>query len=157
MKLQGIVMALAMSLAVAAPMSAVAGSAEDDVVATCAAWEAAYMSGDIDKLMELYTADAVSMAPGAPASVGKEAIRSDYGKFLADYTVTHQTMATQVAFEGNVAIERGGYKQSATPKKGGPVLYERGKYIVIWNYEADGKWREKLEIWNSDTTEPVTN
>lgn len=157
MKLQAIVMALAVSLVVAAPMSATAGSAKDDVVATCAAWEAAFTGGDIDKLMDLYTADAVSMAPGAPASVGKAAIRSDYGKFLADYTLTHQVLSQQVTLEGNVAIERGEYKQSATPKKGGPVLYERGKYVAIWNHEADGKWREKLEIWNSDTTEPVTN
>ena len=55
-------------------------SADEAVIRKSApAWAAAYNAGDVDRLAAMYWDDAVLQPPGAPAAVGRTAIR----KFLA--------------------------------------------------------------------------
>ena len=48
------------------------------------------------------------------------------------------------------AFERGGYRITLTPKAGGPSLNEAGKYITIYQRQANASWKMARDIWNSD-------
>ena len=61
------VLVLAANVSSAAP----APSASDEIRAVRAAWNTACNASDIDRLIALYTEDAVSMPPGASASIGR--------------------------------------------------------------------------------------
>lgn len=132
--------------------AAVAQTVEDEVRAARAAWDEAYSAGDLDRLMELYTEAAVSMAPGFPASVGREAIEADLGGFLAEHETQHETDIEDILVEGDLAIERAAYTDQITPE-GGETFTERGKHIVVYRRGEDGAWRVLWEIWN--TNEPA--
>ena len=133
----------------AGAFAAVAQTAEDEVRAARAAWDEAYSAGDLDRLMELYTEDAVSMAPGFPASVGREAIEADLGGFLAEHDTQHDTDIQDIVVEGDLALERAAYTDEITPR-GGEAFTEHGKHIVVYRRGADGAWRVLWEIWNTN-------
>jgi uncharacterized protein (TIGR02246 family) len=112
-------------------------------------WNRAYSAGDLERLMRLYAEDAVSMPPGAPALVGKAAIRADLAGFLAANRV-HETAAVQdVMISGDLAVERAAYRAEITSKAGRRTV-ERGKHMVAYRRGPDGRWRVRWEIWNAD-------
>lgn len=140
---------LALSILAASAFAAVAQMAVEEVRGARTAWDEAYSAGNIDRLMEMYTEDAVSMAPGFPASVGRDAIRADLGSFLAAHDTRHETAIQDILIEGNLAIERATYTDAISPKDG-KAFTERGKHIVVYQRGADGVWRVLWEIWNTD-------
>jgi len=132
--------------------AASAPSAVDQVRAARAAWNDAYNAGDVNRLIALYTEDAVSMAPGIPATVGRPAIKTDLGMFLADNKVRETAQIQDIMIQGDLAIERANYVAQITPRTG-KSFTERGKHIVAYRRGADRQWRVKWEIWNSDVPE----
>jgi uncharacterized protein (TIGR02246 family) len=132
--------------------AASAPSAVDEVRTTRTAWNDAYNTGDVNRLIALYTEDAVSMAPGIPATVGRPAIKTDLGMFLADNKVHETAQIQDIMIQGDLAVERANYVAQITPRKGKPFT-ERGKHIVAYRRGPDGQWRVKWEIWNSDAPE----
>ena len=122
---------------------------EDEVRAARTAWDEAYSAGAVIRLMELYTDDAVSMAPGFPASVGRDAIEADLGGFLAEHETQHETDIEDILVEGDLAIERATYTDEITPQ-GGETFTEHGKHIVVYRRGEDGAWRVLWEIWNAN-------
>jgi ketosteroid isomerase-like protein len=92
------------------------------------------------------------MAPGMPATIGRPAIKTDIGAFLAENKV-HETAQIQgIMIQGDLAVERANYVAEITPRTG-KSFTERGKHIVAYRRSPDGKWRIKWEIWNSDVPE----
>jgi ketosteroid isomerase-like protein len=132
--------------------AASAPSAVDEVRTTRAAWNDAYNIGDVNRLIALYTEDAVSRAPGIPVTVGRPAIKTDLGMFLADNKVHETTQIQDIMIQGDLAVERANYVAQITPRKGKPFT-ERGKHIVAYRCGPDGQRRVKWEIWNSDAPE----
>jgi ketosteroid isomerase-like protein len=43
----------------------------------------------------------------------------------------------------------GTYEETTTDASGKPVN-DRGKYVEVWEKQADGKWKCGTDIWNSD-------
>jgi uncharacterized protein (TIGR02246 family) len=129
-----------------------APSAVDEVRAARAAWNDAYNAGDINRLIALYTEDAASMAPGMPATVGRAAIKTDLGMFLADNKVRETSQIQDIMIQGDLAVERANYVAQITPRNG-KAFTERGKHIVAYRRGSDWQWRVKWEIWNSDLPE----
>lgn len=128
---------------------AAADARKDEVRAASAAWEAAYNARDVDLLMEQYTEDAVSMAPGFPASVGSKAVRADLEAFLAEFEVDHTTEIKEIIIVDDLAIERADYADAVAPI-GGEAETEHGKHVVIRRLGDDGQWRVLWEIWNAN-------
>jgi uncharacterized protein (TIGR02246 family) len=125
-------------------------SADEAVIRKSApAWAAAYNAGDADRLAAMYWDDAVLYPPGAPAAVGRVAIR----KFLAADTAATRgaglTMnipeAGAVDVSGDLAYEAGSY--TVTDASGATV--DAGKYIGVFQ-KRDGKWLYIRDTWNSD-------
>ena len=86
------------------------------------------------------------------ATVGRPAIKTDLGMFLADNKVHETAQIQDIMIQGDLAVERANYVAQITPRKGKPFT-ARGKHIVAYRRGPDGQWRVKWEIWNSDVPE----
>ena len=116
---------------------------------------AALNAGDGDAWVACFTADAVQMPPNAPANVGAENIRGWSGGMLAVFGVEFALSPEEVQPAGpEWAFERGTYTITLTPKTGGDPIRDVGKYITLYQRQADGTWRMARDIWNSNNPPP---
>ncbi len=121
-----------------------------DIEAANARFVDAMKKGDKATMLANYTADAVVMMPGAPATQSTAALDSSFTAFLAELTLKDATLATtDVMLAGHLAIETGTFAWTLTPKKGKDIS-EKGKYLTVWQHQADGSWKIIRDINNSD-------
>ncbi|QDK77582.1 DUF4440 domain-containing protein [Spirosoma sp. KCTC 42546] len=110
-------------------------------------WASATTAKDIDKVMALYTDDAIEMADDEPMSVGKAAIRQVLLKSMkarkAGMTVSYETM--DVYGDGNLVTEVG----KTTIKDEAGNVVSTGKYMGIFE-KRDGKFICIRDINNED-------
>lgn len=112
-------------------------------------WVALYSAGDADGIAAKYSEDAVVMAPGNPAAVGRAAIRD----FLAKDSAASKEAGVSIVISdgdvagvsGDLAWHSGAY--TVTDSTGATI--DSGNYMeVLQNF--DGKWLIIRDIWNSD-------
>jgi uncharacterized protein (TIGR02246 family) len=116
-----------------------------------AQWSAAAGAKDLDKTVSFYSDDAVVMPPNAPSATTKEAIRSAWKEMLTNpgAAISWKATKVEVAKSGDLACVSGTYEETTTDASGNPVK-DRGKYVEVWEKQADGKWKCGADIWNSD-------
>lgn len=127
-------------------------AAEDslkEVAAASAAWDEAFNSGDLNRLMARYQDDAVSMPPGAPALQGSKVIGADFKGFFAGNAAEHHTVNPIRHAAGDTVVERAEYTLTIRPKDGSSPAQEEGKHIVVYARQSDGSWKVLWEIWNA--------
>lgn len=115
-----------------------------------AQWSAAAGAKDLEKTVSYYAEDAIVMPPNATAATTKEAIRTAWKDTLAS-TINGNWKATrvEVARSGDMACVSGTYEWTSNDASGKPVN-DHGKYLEVWEKQADGKWKCGADIWNSD-------
>lgn len=114
-----------------------------------AAWDDAFNTADIDRLMALYADEVTALPPNLPALHGKEALEADFRQFLEEFTAHHETTIIDLQIAGDTATEVGLYEMTMTPKAGGDSFIETGRHIVVYK-KGDNGWKHVWEIWNSD-------
>jgi ketosteroid isomerase-like protein len=119
-------------------------------------WRIEHGAKDIDKTVSYYAADAIVMPPNASSATTKEAIRSAWKEMLASpgAAISWKTTKVEVAKTGDLAYVSGTYQETITDASGKPVK-DRGKYVEIFNKQADGTWKVVVDIWNSDLPAPA--
>jgi ketosteroid isomerase-like protein len=110
------------------------------------------LEGNTEKLLTIYTQDAISLPGNEPMSQGLTEIRKaseEMAKSGVKFNSFEPTIL-KVMSSGNLITEIGTYKISMTvPEVGGPVD-DHGKYLTIWEKQKDGSLKVKVEMWNSD-------
>ena len=115
-----------------------------------AQWSAAAGAKDLDKTVSFYSDDAIVMPPNAPAATTKEAIRNVWKDLIASATsVSWKATRIEVAKSGDIAYLSGTYEVTLNDASG-KLVNDRGKYLEVWEKQADGKWKCGADIWNSD-------
>ena len=116
-----------------------------------AQWSAAAGANDLDKTVSFYSDDAIVMPPNAPGATTKETIRSAWKEMLTTpgAAISWKATKVEVAKSGDLACVSGAYEQTTIDASGKPVT-DRGKYVEVWEKQADGKWKCSADIWNSD-------
>jgi uncharacterized protein (TIGR02246 family) len=116
-----------------------------------AQWSAAAAAKDVDKTVSFYSDDAIVMPPNASAATTKEAIRKVWQDLLTSpgVNMNWKTTKVEVSKSGDMAYASGTYELTMNDPSGKPVT-DRGKYLVVWEKQADGKWKCGTDIWNSD-------
>lgn len=116
-----------------------------------AEWAAAASDGrDVERVLSYWTDDAVVLAPGLPAVIGKEALRQyvlgslQIPGFRISWTSTDVTLST----DGSMAYMSSQNAVTMNGPDGKPVTTE-GRAVTVWRREADGEWRCAVDIWNS--------
>jgi ketosteroid isomerase-like protein len=119
-------------------------------------WSATAGAKDLEKTVSFYSEDAIVMPPNASAATTKEAIRKVWQDLLASSGLVISWKATkvEVAKSGDLACISGTYDLTMNDSSG-KEINDHGKYVEVWEKQADGKWKCGTDIWNSDL--PVTS
>jgi ketosteroid isomerase-like protein len=112
-------------------------------------WSEAAGAKDVDKTVSFYSDDAIVMPPNAASATTKEAIRALWKDLLTDAKISWKTKKVEVAQSGDLAFSSGTYEVTLNDPTGKSVN-DRGKYVVVWEKQADGTWKCAADIWNSD-------
>ena len=115
---------------------------------------AALNGGDVDAIVNFILDDAVFMPPNAAALVGKAAIQSWLQTATDTYTFDETWSSEEIVVFGDWAFDRGTSKVLMTSKAGGEPVDVTGKYIWIYERQADGNWKYARCIWNNDNPPP---
>jgi uncharacterized protein (TIGR02246 family) len=152
--MKGLRIALA-AMALAAPGAFAQDNADTAAIAkTRAAFEKAVSAQDPSAIAKLFTADGTELPPNAPAAKGRAAIEA-YHKAFAQQFMNHgfSLAATETKAIGDTAYEAGTYKQTLMPMKGGGMMDDKGKYLVVLKKEG-GAWLLAYAMYNSDNPLP---
>jgi uncharacterized protein (TIGR02246 family) len=105
-------------------------------------YEQGVAAKDLDKILALYTDDAVLFAPKAPAAIGKAAIRAGWQGLLGapGVKMTFKSTSVDVGRSGDLAVQRATFQVETTDKDGKPNT-ETGQAVVVWSKQADGAWK----------------
>jgi ketosteroid isomerase-like protein len=114
----------------------------DEVSAT---WTRAFDTGDAAALAALYTEDAHSMPPGAPAIAGRREIESYWRDDIGSGGVATKLKPDDSVVQGDLLHVAGSYDVVA---QDGSSL-ARGQYAHLWT-RVGNDWKVKHEIWRID-------
>ena len=121
-----------------------------------AEWAKAAAAKNVDKVVDFYTDDASIFLPNEPIGMGKPAIRVEWTKLTTNpgYALSFSPSRVDVAKAGDMAYEFGVYNLMLTGPDG-KAINDRGKYVVVWKKQTDGKWKVVADVINSDL--PITS
>ena len=116
-----------------------------------AQWSNAASAKDVDKVVSFYSDDAIVLPANAPIATIKAAIRNLWSGLLTSpgVNMNWKTTKVEVSKSGDMAYASGTYELTMNDPSGKPVN-DRGKYLVVWEKQTDGKWKCGADIWNSD-------
>ena len=112
----------------------------------------AMVKGDHEKMMALYTPDAISMPSYEPMQEGINAIKKA-SEAMANSgwkCNSFEPTTLKVMVNGNLITEIGAYKISMSMPGMDKPMDDHGKYLTIWEKQKDGSLKVKVETWNSD-------
>jgi ketosteroid isomerase-like protein len=116
-----------------------------------ATWAAAACAGkDVELVLSFWTDDAVVLAPGLPAIVGKAALRDYVNGSLRIPGFQINWTTTDVTFSPDKKLAYM-FSQNAVTMNGpdGNPVTTKGRAVTIWRREPDGEWRCAVDIWNA--------
>jgi uncharacterized protein (TIGR02246 family) len=121
-----------------------------------AEWAKAAAAKNVDQVVDFYADDASIFLPNEPIGMGKPAIRVEWTKLTTNpgYALSFSPSRVDVAKSGDMAYEFGVYSLMLNGPDGKP-MNDRGKYVVVWKKQTDGKWKVVADIINSDL--PMTS
>ena len=120
-------------------------------------WDKAWTGAKAEALASgFYTADAVQMDPNQPALVGRQAIRAASQKHFDRYIDEGRSILEDVRVSGDLAVARGTFEGTSTPKTGGSSTRLKEKFLTAFQRQADGSWKAFWDIYNSDLPLPGT-
>ncbi len=104
---------------------------------------------DVKAIGEMFEPDAVYFPSGADAVHGRDQIVKYLTTALADRTIDEASLITQeVTIAAHTAYETGLYTRIVRIGDA-PAVSDHGKYLVVWQYDEDKKWRILRDISNS--------
>ena len=120
-------------------------------------YAAAVIAGDVDAWVSLWSDDGVRMAPDAPTFFGKEEIRASVEDGFDLFSMQMTIDFAEVVVSGDWAFARGPYTHMLTPKAGGKTSSFVGKYLTIFQRQADGSWKIYIDCFNYDGPPTITS
>jgi len=109
-------------------------------------FSAAYMAGNYDALVEIYSEDARILPPGAPIIRGREDIRKRWILPPDVKILDHHADPEEIRVSGNYAYDLGTYAGTTRRADGSEVSW-KGKYIIVW-IKKEGTWYMYADAWN---------
>jgi ketosteroid isomerase-like protein len=121
-------------------------------------WSKAATAKNIDQVVSYYAEDASVFVPNEQIATGIPAIKSEWTKMMAlpGFSVNWIPTRVDVAKSGDMGYSFGNYNLTVSDPTGKP-MNDRGKYVVVWKKQTDGKWKAEADIFNSDLPPPSAN
>ena len=119
-------------------------------------WVSAVNAGDLDAWSATLADDATVMPPNAPAVTGIESLLPWMVEtFFDPFNVQLRGSFDKAESAGDWVIARGSYELSLTPKDGGQVIEDSGKFVNIFKRQPDDSFKYAMVMWNSNNPPPV--
>lgn len=113
----------------------------------------AVMEGNYELTTNMYKEDCISLPSYQPMLRGKAAIikQAEMEKQNAMKMENFVLTSTDIWQNGNLVVDVGTYSFSMDmPQMPGGVFKDQGKYITIYEVQADGTLLIKADTWNTD-------
>lgn len=110
----------------------------------------AFNRGDAAAIAIHFTEDGALMAPGTPASYGRDAVEAYYQQIFDEYDTQLDSYYEEVQVSGNLAFGQGIAEVQLIPKDGGEPISSTSKYINILERQDNGLWLTTYDIWNDN-------
>lgn len=110
-------------------------------------FSAAAAAGDIQKVMSVWTDDAINYFPGAPPAIGKAAIGEliQNNRSIPGFSLSWEPKTSRVPTGGELGYTSGTFRLTVGDPEGNLVT-KNGHYVSIWVRQADGSWKVALEM-----------
>lgn len=125
--------------------------AADVLAAARSGWVAAYNAGDAEALARYFADDAVLLPAGEPARSGRPAVDAYLEQMLGEGAGTLEIVSHEVRSSGGLAVDRAAYAVA----EGDGAARRTGKYVMVWQRDAEGAWKIVWDIWNGDARPPA--
>jgi len=113
--------------------------------------------GDVDEIMNILTADHITMAPNEPAFDDMAKLRKWHETRYSLFDVKIEITSQEIILLGDWAYQYHINSSKAIQKESGDIVTDSGKGIWIWKRQTDGIWKLARSIWNSDLPLPNSN
>lgn len=115
------------------------------------AWSAAAATRDPAKVGAFYAENAIAFPPNAPAAVGKQAATQVWAAYFAEpsLSISWKSNDARISACGGLGFTSGSYKLSLKGPDGA-MINDTGKFLCVWEKQADGSWKAIRDMWNSD-------
>ena len=116
-----------------------------------AQWSKAAAAKDLEQTIAFYSHDAIVLPPNATSAATKERVRNVWKDVLdaPDLVISWKPSKVKLGHNGAMAWVSGTYELTMSDASGKPIN-DRGKYLEVWEKQADGNWRCSADMWNSD-------
>jgi uncharacterized protein (TIGR02246 family) len=113
-------------------------------------WSASAGTDSIDKTLSYWAEDAVVMFPGQVPIKGKKAIREmvENSSKIPGFRISWEPLSVSVAEKGDMAYMIEQNKITVNDSLGKPMT-EYNKGVTVWRKQADGSWKNIVDIWNA--------
>lgn len=137
--------------------SGTASGSEDEAAVLMQAsrdWAKAAASRDVERTLSYWADDAIVFEPDRPALVGKTAIRGMVERGMGDpkFSITWEPERAVISKGGDMGylIE---HNRVTFADPTGKVHTVLGKGVTIWKKDANGNWKNVVDIFNGSPTE----
>ena len=115
-------------------------------------WSQAASAGDVEKIVSFWADDAVLISAGEPVLNGKNAIRKmvEDSYKMPGFRIGWQPQSVVVSESGDMAYLIENSQISFTDSTGKPVTINN-KAVTIWRKQADGSWKNAVDISTPET------
>ena len=127
------------------------GSEQDraDLLALSEDWTEDYISGNIDGLMAVMSDDVMILSQKSATVSGTEAVRAYFEARAGKPGVTFKDSLQEIHVNGDSAFVRGDFVLEIAPwEEGKPGFTRHGRYLVLYERNAEGKWKMIRDIDN---------
>ena len=125
---------------------------EDNLMQISREWSKSAAADSVEKTLSYWADDAVVMSPGQAPLKGKKAIREmvESSFKIPGFKISWEPLSVSVSLSGDMAYMLEQNQITLNDSLGRPVT-EFNKGVTIWRKEADGSWKNIVDMWNADT------
>jgi uncharacterized protein (TIGR02246 family) len=122
-------------------VASMAKESRQEVERTLAQWSEAVRGGDLETVVEMVTEDAEFWTHGAPALVGREAVRAAFGPVFAGFEMVQDFKLLELVVQGDLAFVRGVETNRLRARDGDASIERTQRAFSVLRRGGDGRWR----------------
>ena len=114
-------------------------------------WSKWASTDSVEKMLSYWADDAIVMPPGQPPVKGKKAIRAmvEGTSKIPGFHISFEPLSVYVSKSADLAYMLEQNQITVNDSLGHPVT-EFNKTVTVWRKEADGSWKNIVDMWNAD-------
>jgi uncharacterized protein (TIGR02246 family) len=117
-------------------------------------WVTALHSKQLDRLVMLYTPDAVFLTPEGGRFTGRPAIRELSQRAMDTFTSNIRLHSIVREQSGNLGYDSGDYTETLVANSDGVHTETKGDYLMVLKRQSDRRWLIQQQVWTESSPAP---